>query len=202
MARLVVAVTGGIASGKSLVDHAFAALGVPVLDADVIARELVTPGAPALSEIVESFGPAVLSSDGSLDRKLLRSLIFENPVLRKVLENILHPRIRTTLCSRAHSTDAAYVVVSIPLLTEAGGTRAYPWLDRILVVDSSVEQQMDRLVRRDNVTRDLANAMILSQASREDRLAIATDVIVNDASPESVIPAVEALHRRFSRATR
>ncbi len=197
MAAFVVAVTGGIASGKSLVDQSFAALGLTVVDADLIAREIVEPGEPALTEIVEAFGSKMLQANGSLDRVALRRRIFENADARHALEKITHPRIRLLLESRCRAAPGPYVIVSIPLLAEAGSREAYRWLDRIVVVDAATGLQRERLVRRDGIDPTLAERMILAQASRAERLALASDVIVNDAGVDGILGPVKALHDRF-----
>jgi dephospho-CoA kinase len=197
MARLVVAVTGGIASGKSLVDRAFATLGVPVVDADLIAREIVAPGQPALREIAETFGPSVLCMDGSLDRPALRALIFSDAVKRRRLEAITHPRIRALMRNRCDAAVSSYVIASIPLLAESGTRAAYPWLDRVLVVDAPVSQQRARLISRDGINQQLAENIIGSQVSRAVRLKIASDVLINDSGIFWIPQAVAKLDAVF-----
>ena len=200
MARFVVAVTGGIASGKSQVDALFAELGVPVVDADAIAREIVQPGEPALAEIFTRFGRGVMLGDGSLDRAELRRIVFDDVSARRALETITHPRIRKLLQHRCTSAAAPYVVASIPLLAEAGSIDAYRWVSRVLVVDASVSVQGERVERRDGINRALAERMIAAQASRETRLQLATDVIVNDAAINDLLEPVRRLHRIFMAA--
>jgi dephospho-CoA kinase len=197
MARLVVAVTGGIASGKSLVDRAFAALGVPVVDADLIAREIVEPGQPALTDIAREFGATALTPEGGLDRVAMRARVFGDPGERRKLEAITHPRIRALMLARCRAAPDPYVIASIPLLAEAGAIEAYAWLHRVLVVDAPVAAQRQRLLRRDGIDATLADSIIGSQASRARRLSLATDVIVNDASPGAVEAPVRRLHARF-----
>jgi dephospho-CoA kinase len=197
MARLVVAVTGGIASGKSTVDRAFAALGVPVVDADLIAREIVQPGQPALAEIAATFGPGVLTAGGELDRVAMRGRVFDDAGERRKLEHILHPRIRALMLERCAAAPDPYVVASIPLLAEAGAIDAYHWLHRVLVVDAPVALQRARLVQRDGIDACLADRIIATQASRATRLCIATDVVVNDAGPDLVESVVRVLDARF-----
>jgi dephospho-CoA kinase len=197
MARLVVAVTGGIASGKSLVDQAFAALGVPVVDADLIAREIVQPGQPALAEIAATFGTGVLTPTGELDRHAMRALVFNDAAERRKLEHITHPRIRALMLARCTAAADPYVVASIPLLAEAGAIDAYHWLHRVLVVDAPVAVQRARLVARDGIDEALADRIIATQVSRTARLRIATDVIVNDAGRELVGTVVEILDKQF-----
>lgn len=196
MAGYVVALTGGIAAGKSTVERCFAALGVPIVDADRIARELVEPGQPALAEIVSVFGAGVLAADGHLDRRALRERVFANPPERRRLEAILHPRIRAEMKSRVERISGDYVMLAIPLLAETPG--AYAWADRILVIDVPREVQVERLLRRDDATPELAEAMLAAQASREQRLAIADDVIDNSGPLAELDAAVAALHRRYT----
>lgn len=197
MADFVVAITGGVASGKSEVTRRFEALGVHVADADVAARRLVEPGQPALDEIVAHFGRGVLNDEGGLDRAALRKRIFGDDEARRALEAILHPRIRAALRDECRSAPGAYAMAAIPLLAEGGGRRAYPWIDRILVVDVAPATQARRLVRRDDIDEALAEKMIAAQASREARLAMADDVIGNDGPLDALDTAVDTLHRRY-----
>ena len=199
MARFRVGLTGGVASGKSAADAAFAALGVFVADADVIARELVEPGQPALGEIVARLGADVLAEDGRLDRALLRERIFANPDDKATLESILHPRIRSELESRTAAAPGDIAIASIPLLTEGGGREAYPWLDRILVIDVAPETQQSRLMTRDGIDEALANRMIAAQATREARLMLADDIIRNEDTLDALRVRVTDLHRMYSR---
>lgn len=195
---LPIAVTGGIASGKSEVTHRFERLGIPVLDADLISRELVEPGQAALIEIVRRFGATILDSNGRLDRRCLRELVFSDPGARRDLEAILHPRVRATLRVRAAEASGAYVLLAIPLLAEAARGH-YDWLRRVLLVDVPQPLQLDRVMRRDRVERDAALATIAAQASREVRLALATDVIVNDGPLDALDAIVARLHQRYLR---
>lgn len=195
---LPIAVTGGIASGKSEVTQRFERLGIPVLDADLISRELVEPGQAALIEIVRRFGATILDSNGRLDRRRLRGLVFSDPGARRDLEAILHPRVRATLRSRVADANGHYVLLAIPLLAEAARDH-YDWLRRVIVVDVPQAVQLDRVMRRDRVERDAALATIAAQASREVRLALATDVIVNDGSLDALDAIVARLHQRFLR---
>jgi len=189
-----VALTGGIASGKSTVERLFAALGVEILDADLIAREVVAPGSEGLARIVETFGTSALAADGTLDRKAMRERVFADAHARRTLESVIHPRVRATLKSRAQAAGGPYVMLVIPLLVESGD---YAWVDRVLVVDVPRETQIERLIARDGISREQAEAMLDAQASREQRLAAADDVIDNRADPESLKAVVELLHRRY-----
>src|SRR4249919_650233 len=142
MAGFTVALSGGVASGKSEVGRLFERLGVTIVDADIAARDIVAPGQPALTEIAERFGAQMLDANGVLDRRRLRELIFSDAVAKRDLESITHPRIRQLLRQSASAAAGAYVLVVIPLLAEGGGRAAYPWLDRILIVDAPESLQL------------------------------------------------------------
>ena len=199
MSEFLVGLTGGIASGKSAADAAFAGLGVVIADADVIARELVEPGQAALAEVVAHFGTEVLGGDGRLDRASLRGRIFAHPADKTALESILHPRIRAELEARTAAAPGDIAIASIPLLTESGGRDAYPWLDRILVIDVAPETQRARLMARDGIDAELAQQMIAAQASREDRLAIADDVVCNEDTLDTLRSRIAELCRFYQR---
>ena len=192
-----VALTGGIASGKSAVAARFAAKGVLVADADIAARAVVAPGEPALAEIASEFGADVLLADGQLDRAALRRHVFDDEPARRRLEAILHPRIRALLRDEVQHADSPYAIVAIPLLAEGGGRVAYPWLDRILVVDVAREKQVARVMQRDGIDAALADRMVAAQATRAQRLAIADDVIVNAGTLEALDDDVAALDRLY-----
>jgi len=197
MSRLVVGLTGGIASGKSAVTARFEALGVTVADADLAARAVVASGSPALAMIAERFGAAMLLDDGTLDRARLRAHVFADVAERKALEAITHPAIRELLREQCEQAPGPYAMAAIPLLTEAGGRAAYPWLDRVLVVDAPEALQLARLMQRDGIDATLAGQMIAAQASREARLALADDVVANDGLPEALQAHVERLHAMY-----
>lgn len=199
MSNYIVAVTGGIASGKSEVTRRFEALGVTVADADVAAREAVAPGSDGLAEVVSAFGDGVLAADGSLDRAAMRQRVFGDEAARRRLEAIIHPRVRAQLRARCESAGGPYAIAAIPLLAEGGGRETYPWADRILVVDVPTEVQQSRLMQRDGSDAELAQRMIAAQASRERRLAVADDVIVNDGPLQALQGHVEALDRLYRR---
>ena len=196
MSEFIVGLTGGIASGKSEVGRRFEALDVAVVDADVVARAVVEPG-PLLSQIAKEFGTDILQADGRLDRRALREQVFADPELRRTLEAIVHPEIRLRLKQAGQAATSPYAVVAIPLLAEAGGRDAYPWLHRILVVDTSMALQRERLIRRDGIDAALADHMIAAQASRAERLALADDVIVNQRDAAALEGDVAALDRRY-----
>lgn len=197
MATYRIGLTGGIASGKSAVASAFEALGIVVADADLAAREAVAPGSDGLAEVVAAFGVEVLGADGGLDRAAMRRRIFGDDDARRRLEAIVHPRVRQTLARTCDAAPSPYAVAAIPLLAEVGGRSAYPWLQRILVVDVPVELQRARLLARDGIDTSLADRMIAAQATRAQRLAIADDVIVNTGSLDDLRRHVVALDARF-----
>ncbi len=189
-----VALTGGIASGKSAVAALFTAHGVPVVDSDVIAREVVAPGSPALEAIRRRFGDGVLQADGSLDRRALREQVFANPAARRDLEAITHPAIRARMQAWSQTAVGPYQIHMIPLLIEGGGRRDF---DRVLVVDCPEQLQVQRVMQRDGVDEISARNVLAAQASRAERLAIADDVIVNDGDRDKLSIEVDALHRRY-----
>ncbi|HEY6642296.1 dephospho-CoA kinase [Povalibacter sp.] len=193
---LLIALTGGIASGKSAVARLFENLGVPVLDTDQIARDVVEPGMPAFAQIVESFGREALDASGRLDRRWLRERVFSDPAQRQLLESITHPAIREELARRAAAADGAYQVHVIPLLVEGGRGDLY---DRILVVDCPEEQQMERLMARDQSNAEQARSILAAQASREQRLNVADDVIVNTGTLADLEQFVLTLHQNYER---
>jgi dephospho-CoA kinase len=191
----VVAVTGGIASGKSAVTRRFQALGVPVHDADVAAREVIEPGTPGLQAVVQAFGTAVLSGDGRLDRPAMRRRVFADESAKRTLEAIIHPRVREWLHDRAMAQHDPYCLLAIPLLVE--NMDAYRWVDRVLVVDAPTTAQIARLVLRDGIDAALAQRMLDQQASRAERLAVADDVIDNSSDEAALDEPVMALHQRY-----
>ena len=197
MSDYIIGVTGGVASGKSEVTRRFEALGVVVADADLAAREAVAVGSDGLAEVVQAFGAGVLAADGSLDRAAMRKRVFADTAVRAELEAIIHPRVRARLHALCEAAAGPYAIAAIPLLAEGGGRAAYPWLDRILVVDVPEAVQRERLMRRDGVDAVLAGSMIAAQATRAQRLAVADDVIVNDGALALLDAHVEALDRRY-----
>ncbi|MHC9013105.1 dephospho-CoA kinase [Stenotrophomonas rhizophila] len=197
MSRFVIGLTGGIAAGKSEVSRRFEALGITVADADLAARAVVAPGSEGLARIAAHFGTNILLADGQLDRAALRARIFDSAQERQALEAITHPAIRQLLRQTCEQAEGPYAIAAIPLLTEAGGRQQYPWLDRILVVDVPVAVQHARLMQRDGIDTALADRMIAAQASREARLALADDVVVNDGHPDHLQAHVERLDRAY-----
>lgn len=192
---LIIGLTGGIGSGKSTAARYFSALGVPVVDADAIGRELVTPGRSALNEIVATFGPDVIDDHGRLRRDRLRRIIFAQPERRQALEHILHPKIRRVMRRRLAKMNAPYGIAVIPLLVETGQTDT---VHRVLVIDAPPALQIARTRHRDGIQDQEIAAIIQSQAGREARLAAADDVIVNDGDLAQLKQAVTDLHRRYS----
>ncbi|MEN5266454.1 dephospho-CoA kinase [Stenotrophomonas sp. TWI587] len=197
MSRFVIGLTGGIAAGKSEVSRRFEALGITVADADLAARAVVAPGSEGLARIAAHFGTNILLADGQLDRAALRARIFDSAQERQAVEAITHPAIRQLLRQTCEQAEGPYAIAAIPLLTEAGGRQQYPWLDRILVVDVPVAVQHARLMQRDGIDTALADRMIAAQASREARLALADDVVVNDGHPDHLQAHVERLDRAY-----
>ncbi|MGA7982183.1 MAG: dephospho-CoA kinase [Chromatiaceae bacterium] len=196
---LVVALTGGIGSGKSTVSDRLAALGVPVIDADVLAREVTAPGSPALAEIETAFGPDVFQRDGSLDRAALRRAAFAHRDARERLEAILHPRIRQLMKSRIAEISAPYAVLVIPLLFEAGQTDL---ADRILVVDAPEATQVRRVQQRSGLAVPEIERIMASQITRSERLERADDVIDNSSDLQSLLTQTDQLHAKYLRLSR
>ncbi len=189
-----VALTGGIASGKSTVADLFAALGVPVIDTDVIARQVVEPGQPALTQVVAEFGAEVLDATGRIDRRRMRERIFADPDAKRRLESILHPAIRAEMARQSLAAQGPYQVLVIPLLAE-GGSRNH--VDRVLLVDVPEELQIQRLMMRDGVSHDQAKASLNAQATRAERLAMADDVVRNTGRVDELREAVAALDAKY-----
>ena len=193
---LIVGLTGGIASGKSAVADLFAALGVPVLDTDEIAREVVAPGSAGLARVVERFGPGVLDDSGALDRAALRARVFADENDRRDLEAIVHPLVVETLSDRAAAAGGPYQIHVVPLLVETGLAER---MDRVLVVDCEPASQLERLLRRDGGDRAQAERILGAQASREQRLAAAHDVIANLSTLAALAPLVRRMDGFYRR---
>lgn len=201
MATYCIGLTGGIASGKTAVARAFETLGIVIADADIAARDAVAPGSAGLAEIVAAFGHDVLDADGKLDRAAMRKRVFDDAEARRRLEGIIHPRVRAQLVEQCEAATSPYAIAAIPLLAEVGARAAYPWLQRILVVDVPVETQRQRLIQRDGIDAALAERMIAAQATREQRLATADDVIVNAGTLDDLqrhVAALDAGYRRLA----
>jgi len=201
MSKFIIGLTGGVAAGKSEVTRRFEARGIAIADADLAARQVVEPGQPALARVVETFGADVLQADGRLDRRRLREHVFADADARHRLEAILHPAIREHLAVQCRAAAGPYAIAAIPLLTEVGGRSAYPWLDRILLVDAPLELQHARLMRRDDIDEALAAKMIAAQAGRAERRALADEVVLNDGHPDHLDAAVERLDAYYRTLT-
>jgi dephospho-CoA kinase len=191
---LTIGLTGGIASGKSIVAQMFVDLGAALVDTDQLAREVVAPGQPGLDAIRKVFGPRVLTEQGTLDRAAMRQLVFQDPHKRKTLETILHPRIRSLMLERVAQARGAYTVAAVPLLVESEFVEMF---DRVLVVDCPEATQLERLIHRDGMEEAEARAILAAQADRQTRLDAADDVIDNSGSLEATRRQVEELHRRY-----
>lgn len=191
MSRYTVGLTGGVASGKSMVSARFRQLGVPVLDADQVSREVVEPGKPALQQIAEEFGREVLQANGTLDRRRLREIVFADAEARRRLEKITHPHIRERIRVWLDQQTAPYCVVENAILIESGMDHL---VDRVLVVDVSPEVQRKRLMSRDSISETLAEQMLAAQSSRTLRIRRADDVILNGGSQDETCAAVLRLH--------
>ena len=172
-----IGLTGGIASGKTTVSDCFKKLGTQVIDADIISHEVTEPSGSAFEEILSEFGSEILDEKGLINRKKMRAIIFNDPSQKKILENIIHPKVRDEMFQRINKSDDHYLVVSVPLLVETG---MHQIMDRNLLVDCSEDTQIERLMHRDKITLNEARAILKNQASRSDRKKIADDLIVNE----------------------
>lgn len=192
---LIVGVTGGIGSGKTATTDEFARLGVEIVDADQVSRDVVNPGTQALARIAERFGPTILTDDGQLQRRQLRDIIFSDPDEKRWLESVLHPLIREEIVRRLQRSRSAYTILVSPLLFE---TNQHKLCDRVLLVDAPESLQVHRTRRRDQTSDTAVKAIMNQQMSREQRLAMADDVIVNDAGLPELHDAVRALHQKYT----
>jgi dephospho-CoA kinase len=189
-----VGLTGGVASGKSTVSKLFRKLGVPIIDTDELARDVVEPGQPPLERLVERFGAQILTPDGHLDRPALRTIVFSDPMARADLEALTHPAIGAAAEARSAAAGGPYQIFVIPLLVEKS---LKSHMDRVLLIDCEEELQLRRLQERDHATLDDARAILNAQASRKARREIADDVITNDGALNQLQPQVAALHARY-----
>lgn len=190
----LVALTGGIASGKSTVAEQFAALGVTVIDLDQVARDVVMPGSALLEQLLRRFGAQLRREDGSLDRRALRDVVFADPAARADLEALLHPAIVARTAALSDTAGGPYQIIVVPLLVETDAASRY---DRVLLVDCDEAQQLQRLQQRDGIDRARAEAMLAAQATRRQRQAIADDVIRNDSGLAELATEVGRLHQRY-----
>jgi dephospho-CoA kinase len=191
---LRIGLTGGVASGKTTVSNMFAQFGVPIIDTDVIAREIVRPGETALQQIRDLFGDEVIDDTGHLDRRALRSIVFESEEARRELETILHPAIGEETRRQADALGGPYQLIVVPLLV---GSNLLNFLDRVLIVDCDPDLQYSRLLARDAESPEQASRILAAQPRREDRLAIADDVIRNDSDLDQLSEQVKELDQLY-----
>jgi dephospho-CoA kinase len=195
MSQYVVGLTGGIGSGKSMVADLFVEQGAALVDTDVIARELTQAGGAVMPALKAEFGPKILAADGGLDRVAMRQLAFSDPSARGRLEGILHPLIRQISAERCRAATAPYVILAVPLLVESGAYRER--CDRIVVVDCPESLQIERVMARNGLSVDEVKAIMAAQATRQQRLSVADDVVINDAEPRKIYGQVKALHLKY-----
>ncbi len=194
---LIVGLTGGIGSGKSTANQVFEKLGIPVIDADDIARKLVEPGKPALQTITSSFGTDILDASQHLDRNKLRNLVFSDQSLRERLEQILHPLVEQEMKQKVVQLEAPYCILTIPLLIESG---LFKWIDRVLVIDIDVDRQLQRIKQRNQaLTDELIHTIIKTQLTREERLVHADDIVDNTGDTHQLEQQLTMLHQRYLR---
>lgn len=194
MGNLVIGLTGGIGSGKTMATNHFAKLGITIVDADLASRVVVEPGQPALREIANRFGPDVLTADGSLNRAALRTIVFADPEARKALERITHPRIAEEIARQLAASTSPYTILVSPLLFESGQSR---FAQRTVLVDTTEALQRKRAAQRDGVSEEQIESIMAVQMSREKRQELADDIILNDGDIQHLHQAVEALHERY-----
>lgn len=194
MSQLVVGLTGGIASGKTSVSDTFAALGIDVIDADVVARMVVKKGSAGLQAIVEQFGTSILNASGELDRAQLRKLVFSDSAKQAWLNNLLHPLIRAEMQQQVEQASSSYCILSVPLLVENSMTSM---VDRVLVVDTDESKQLTRAIQRDGSDEQTIRNIMQAQASRQQRLDVADDVIQNDRDTAHLQEQVHSLHKNY-----
>ncbi len=191
---LIVGLTGGIGSGKTTVANNFKRFGIPVIDADIITRDLVTPSTPVYDRIIKRFGLKIIDEEGQLNRQALRQIIFDNAADRKALEDILHPEVHKEIIAKLKTIDSPYVLVVVPLLIETGMQSMF---DRILVVDCDESDQIKRVIERDHCSEKEVRTIMQTQASRKARLAVATDILKNTGSFNIIEQDVKRLHYQF-----
>jgi len=194
---LKVGLTGGIGSGKTAVSDRFEYLGAPVIDTDVLAREVVAPGEPALEQLVDAFGREILEDDGTLDRDRLRQTVFADPEAKARVESIVHPAIRQRLRARLDALErqeVPYCIIVVPLLVE---TNFQELVDRVLVVEAPRERRIRWVMKRSGMSREEVEKIMESQASSEERLQVAHDVLQNDGTLEDLLEHVDRLHAKY-----
>lgn len=195
MSSFVVGLTGGIGSGKSAVADLFVEQGAALVDTDAIAHELTGPAGAAMLLLIAAFGPEVARPDGAMDRAAMRRLVFADPSAKARLESILHPLIRQLSAERCQAAATPYVILAVPLLVESGTYRER--CDRVLVVDCPESLQIARVVARNGMSPAEVTAIMATQASRPQRLAVADDIVLNDGDLSAIYPQVAALHRKY-----
>lgn len=195
MSGFVVGLTGGIGSGKSTVADLFVAQGAALVDTDAIAHELTGPGGAAMAQLIAAFGPEVARPDGAMDRAAMRRLVFADPSAKARLESILHPLIRQLSGERCRAATAPYVILAVPLLVESGTYRER--CDRVVVVDCPESLQIERVMARNGMSPAEVEAIMATQASRPQRLAVADDIVLNDGDLAGISPQVIALHQKY-----
>ncbi|MET3108194.1 dephospho-CoA kinase [Oxalobacteraceae bacterium GrIS 2.11] len=191
--KLIIGLTGGIGSGKTSVANAFAARGASVIDTDAIAHQLTAPDGGAITAIAAQFGKNMITAEGALDRAKMRELIFSDKSKKRQLESILHPMIRDEVSRQSAAATGQYIIYVVPLLVETGHWK----FSRILVIDCDEDLQIQRVMQRDGLAKDLIQSIIAQQASRAERLAIATDVLQNQGSFEMLLPEIDRLHKLY-----
>lgn len=192
--KFVLGLTGGIGSGKSAASQWFEAQGIAVVDADIVAREIVDIGQPALQQIREAFGDWVLLQDGSLNRRALRDHIFQSPEARKTLENIIHPAIRTSIIQQLHAAQSPYAILVSPLLFE---TNQHELTQHTLLIDAAIELQIQRASQRDGQNVEQIQKIIAAQMPREQKCAMADDIVLNDGELEHLYAHLTPLHEKY-----
>ena len=193
-----IGLTGGIASGKTTVSDYFEKIGAHVIDADVISHDITKPDGSAFSEIISSFGPDILNQDGWIDRKKMRSMIFNDVSKKEMLEEIIHPKVSQEIIKASKQSNEHYLIISVPLLIETGMIQM---MDRTLLVDCSETTQIERLMKRDEITLDAARSIMANQALRSDRQRFADDLILNEKNVtlKELEEQVLELHKRYSK---
>jgi dephospho-CoA kinase len=199
MSNYVVGISGGVGSGKTTVTDLFAKYAIKVIDADVIAREIVEPGTPALKAIIDKFGQSVLdssggSSSGTLDRAKLRTLVFNNSEVKNWLNQLLHPAIREQMLLQTKQAESVYCLLSVPLLVE---NKLYQHVDRVVIVDVHEQTQLQRTLLRDKTNEQQIRAIMSAQATRQQRLAVADDVIDNNGKADDLTEKITQLHKHY-----
>lgn len=194
MSQLVIGLTGGIGSGKTAVSDLFAKKGIDIIDADVVARQVVEPGSEALLKIADKFGEQSILSDGSLNRPFIRQLVFADKSNKQWIDDLLHPLIRAVMNQQIKQAQSPYCILAVPLLVENGMNKM---VDRVLVVDVDEHTQLQRASARDGQSKEQVQKIINAQASRKERLNLADDTIDNSATLDELIPQVERLHKQY-----